>query len=121
MPTTIITCNQYFAGFQDPENKYKTLTLSDFDDCYPNGTVTIQWVKATSEYCPNAIVTNSTGDYAYILPVGTRNMQYFYNTSAFNIIESDTFAYFWSTCAPYQTIKISISLSDLVDTDLVCV
>jgi len=117
MAATIITCeNHYFPGFINPDNKYKTARLDDHDGCHPNGFVTIQWV-GYPDYCPNTIVTESTEDYSSIYPIGYSGLN-FYDLDLFNIVDSDTYAYFWSTCQedPPNTIKISITLSDLITT-----
>jgi len=80
---------QYFPGWLNPNSHYKTLFFSDIDTCYPNGTVTVTF----NNEC-NPIVTNSTGDFVTIHPVGSE----WWGPGAGTHIDSDT--YTWSYSNP---------------------
>jgi len=77
-----------FPGFLNPSNAYKTYTYYDLDNCHPNGIV-----SATFNNNGIPIVTQSTEDYATIVPVGSQ----WYGFGSWQHIDSDTYSWFLST------------------------
>jgi hypothetical protein len=90
---------QYFPGFLNPNNHYKTYTFYDLDNCIPNGIV-----SATFNNECKPIVTQSTQDYATIIPVGSE----WYGYGSFEHIDSDTYTWFQAeqSCGDFRIYSI---------------
>jgi hypothetical protein len=108
-----------FPGFQNPENRYRVATISDYDECpFPNGTLVVEWKP---EDCCEATVISSidasqpphpSGYYAGIEP-GTKLPASW--SQPIDKVLSDTFSGGKGCSAEGdESIKVSITLSSLI-------
>jgi hypothetical protein len=117
MPVKSIPCLG-FPGFQDPKNRYRVATVSDYDDCpYPNGTLVLEWKECCKPTVTSSIDASEppdpTGGYAGYVVDDKVSPSFI---SPFGTIFSDTYCGA-PGCSDEgdESIKVSITLSDKIE------